>query len=59
MQAGRKLLRSNMMRYMLILLLLNGCASSGILRGSGEVAPAPVGHVKLCAEQPDFPGCPK
>ena len=47
------------MRYLLLILLLNGCASAGLLRGSGEVAPTPIGHAKLCAEQPDFPGCPK
>lgn len=47
------------MRYLLLLLLLNGCAQSGPLRGSGEVAPTPIGHAKLCAEQPTFPGCPK
>lgn len=47
------------MRYLLLILLLNGCASTGLLRGSGEVAPTPIGHAKLCAEQPAFPGCPK
>ena len=51
------------MRFLLIYLLISsslvGCASSGVLRGSGEVAPTPIGHAKLCAEQPTFPGCPK
>ena len=46
------------MRCLLILLLLNACTPS-TLRGSGEVAPTPAGHAKLCAEQPTFPGCPK
>lgn len=52
-----------MLKYLLPLLLssllLAGCASSGLLKGSGEVAPTPLGHAKLCAEQPTFPGCPK
>ena len=47
------------MRCLLMLLLLNGCVQSGLLRGSGEVAPTPTGHAKVCAEQPTFPGCPK
>ena len=47
------------MRYLLLLLLLNGCVPPGLLRGSGEIAPTPAGHAKLCAEQPTFPGCPK
>ena len=47
------------MRYLLILFLLNACTPEGILRGSGEVAPTPYGHIKLCVEQPDFPACPK
>jgi len=47
------------MRWLLLLILLNGCAHSGRLTGSGEVAPTPYGHAKLCAEQPTFPGCPK
>lgn len=42
-----------------ISLSLGGCASTGTLTGSGEVAPTPAGHAKLCAERPDFPGCPK
>jgi hypothetical protein len=46
------------MRWLLILLLLNGC-SHGPLVGSGEIAPTPAGHAKLCKEQPTFPGCPK
>ena len=42
-----------------ISLSLGGCASPGPLKGSGEIAPTPAGHAKLCAERPDFPGCPK
>jgi hypothetical protein len=40
-------------------LLLGGCQTSGPLKGSGEAAPTPYGHLKLCIERPDFPGCPK
>lgn len=47
------------MRCLLILLLLSSCVHTGPLKGSGEVAPTPSGHAKLCAEQPTFPGCPK
>lgn len=48
------------MRYLLlILLLLSACNHGGLLKGSGEVATTPQGHAKLCADQPDFPGCPK
>lgn len=45
------------MQYLLILLLLNGCVQSGLLRGSGEPVAAPYGYVKLCAEHPEFEGC--
>jgi hypothetical protein len=45
------------MRYLLLILLLNGCASSGTLRGSGEPVAAPYGYVKLCAEHPEFEAC--
>jgi uncharacterized protein YcfL len=51
-----------MRKYLLLLLsslLLAGCNGNGTLRGSGEIAPTPAGHAKLCAEQPTFPGCPK
>ena len=51
-----------MRKYLLLLLssVLIGCnGTSGPLKGSGEVAPTPIGHAKLCAEQPTFPGCPK
>jgi len=49
------------MRCLLLLLLLSAssCETTGPLRGSGEIAPTPAGHAKLCAEQPTFPGCPK
>jgi len=51
-----------MRKYLLLLLsslVLVGCNSPSVLKGSGEVAPTPLGHAKLCAEQPTFPGCPK
>lgn len=48
-----------MPRYLLIFLMLSACNGSGLLRGSGEVAPTPAGHAKLCQEMPDMPGCPK
>ena len=39
--------------------LLAGCHSPSVLKGSGEVAPTPIGHELLCIQQPTFPGCPK
>lgn len=50
------------MRWMLLLsLLLSACVTTGggRLEDSGEVAPAPVAHAKLCAKDPTFPNCPK
>ncbi len=45
------------MRWLLILLLLNGCAASGPLRGSGEIAPAPTGYIIGCQNNPDAVAC--
>ncbi len=47
------------MRWLLILLLLNGCAASGDLLGSGEIAPAPAGYTIGCQTNPDAVACPK
>lgn len=50
------------MRYLLLILCslaIAGCHTPSTLKGSGEVAPTPVGHDKLCADDPTFPGCPK
>ena len=44
------------MRWLLILLLLNAC-NGGLLRGSGEVAPAPHGFVIYCQQNPDRAEC--
>lgn len=41
---------------LLILLLLNGC-NGGLLRGSGEVAPAPGGYAAYCPQHPDRAEC--
>jgi len=47
------------MKSLLLILLFAGC-SHGPLKGSGEVAPTPAGHAKLCADKTiDMPGCPK
>ena len=50
-----------MRKYLLIYLLISsslvGCAQSGVLRGSGEVAPAPYGFVAYCAQHPDRAEC--
>lgn len=43
----------------LLILLLNGCAQGGLLRGSGEEAPAPIGHAAACINDPSLSGCPK
>lgn len=45
------------MRCLLILLLLSGCNGGGLLRGSGEVAPAPGGYVAYCQQNPDRAEC--
>ena len=45
------------MRCLLLILLLNGCSSSGTLKGSGEPVLAPLGYIKLCAEHPEFEAC--
>lgn len=45
------------MRYLLLLLLLNGCDGGRLLRGSGEVAPSPGGYVVYCAQHPDRAEC--
>ena len=46
-----------MMRYLLILFLLNACTSEGILRGSGEIAPTPYGFTDYCLRHPDRAEC--
>lgn len=45
------------MRYLLLLLLLNGCVPPGPLRGSGELAPPPAGFVVYCQQHPDNAEC--
>ena len=45
------------MKALILILLLTGCATTGILKGSGEPAPAPYGYEKLCKEQPTYEGC--
>jgi hypothetical protein len=45
------------MRWLLLLILLNGCAHSGRLTGSGEVAPAPYGFTIYCQQNPDRAEC--
>ncbi len=46
------------MRWLLILLLLNACNGGGLLRGSGEFAPAPGGYVTGCQNNPNAVACP-
>lgn len=51
-----------MRKYLLLLLssVLIGCnGTSGPLKGSGEVAPAPWGYTYGCATNPDAVACPK
>lgn len=48
------------MRFLLPILcslLLAGCASSGLLRSSGEEAPAPYGFVDYCNRHPERAEC--
>lgn len=45
------------MRCLLLILLLNGCASTGLLRGNGEIAPPPGGYVVYCPQHPDRAEC--
>lgn len=50
------------MRAILILAactMLAGCAKSGTLKGSGEVAPTPYGFTVGCESNPDAVMCPK
>lgn len=45
------------MKSLLLILLLAGCNGSSVLRGSGEVAPAPGGYTYGCAVNPDAVAC--
>lgn len=49
------------MRCLLIFLLLSAssCETTGPLRGSGEIAPAPGGYTTGCQNNPDAVACPK
>jgi len=49
-----------MRKYLLLLLsslVLVGCNSPSVLKGSGEVAPAPFGFQVYCAQNPDRAEC--
>jgi hypothetical protein len=50
-----------MRKYLLLLLssTLIGCNTPSVLKGSGEVAPAPIGHTVACMKDPSLYGCPK
>lgn len=41
----------------ILALLLGGCATPQILRGSGEAAPPPIGYVVDCARNPAQEHC--
>lgn len=40
-----------------VALVLGGCASSGLLRSSGDEAPAPYGFVDYCNRHPERAEC--
>lgn len=46
------------MKY-LLLLLLAGCTTPELAKGSGRPAEAPPGYVKMCLEHPELAVCPK
>jgi hypothetical protein len=47
------------MRFSLLILcsLMVGCNSPSVLKGSGEVAPAPYGFTIYCQQNPDRAEC--
>lgn len=47
------------MKYILILVLLGGCAQHELLKGSGRPAEPPGGYTKLCREHPEVASCPQ
>lgn len=45
---------------LIVAALCAGCESTPKrLEGSGVIVEPPYGYLKLCAEHPDFAGCPK
>jgi hypothetical protein len=45
--------------FVVMAILLGGCAGSQALKGSGAIAPQPTGHAVACAKDPALPNCPK